>query len=211
MLKYALFPAVPRSRRRKIHPLAAIALFGSMMLLAVLALGSITSSASAAPDCNGPNPPPICDGGPDEDPEPELSLTASSPIHGTTAINSGQPMKLRYASYGALSLNSTLTGVSWDRSAILTVTESWQCGYSGAPTGQSGSVTTTAVGAHTVADPELRCPTGLYGAQVQVVAHDPEGELPPTGELYISVLGTHSPESQREQLLPSPYGMGEPW
>jgi hypothetical protein len=70
MLKYPLFPAVASSRRRKIlTPLAAIALFGSMMLV-LLALGSITPTASADSYCDRPDPPPICDGGGEEDPSP---------------------------------------------------------------------------------------------------------------------------------------------
>jgi hypothetical protein len=212
MLKYPLFPAVASSQRRKIlPPLAAIALFGSMMLLAtgLLALGSFTPTASAEPYCDRPDPPPICDGDPDEPEEPPappeeklLSLTATSQ-HGTVAIHQGEPAETRIAwSDQPFYLRGTLTGVSPARSANLRVTETWRCapGWEWA----DGTFTTTAVGTHTVADPSSRCPNGaLYWDAVTAFAYDPQGHLLPTGELTIWVYGNHWPDD-----LPPGFG---PW
>jgi hypothetical protein len=210
MLKFALFPAVASSRRRRsLAPLAATALFVSTMLLAtgLLALGSITSTASAQPYCDRPNPPPICDG----DPEPgeaqappaekRLSLTATSQ-HGTVTINGGESAKRRDAVPGNyFFLTSTLTGVSPARFANLRVTEEWRC----APGMEwaNGTLTTTAVGGHTVADPASRCPHGaLYWDWVTAVAYDPQGELAPTGELTIWTYGGYWPDDSPFVIVP---------
>jgi hypothetical protein len=192
MLKYPLFPAVAGSHRREIlPPLAAIALLGSMMLLA---LGSITPTASAEPWCDGPNPPPICFEDPEEPEAPEapeaMSLTATVRAHGTVTISQGEPNKWRNADpiaagqpfHLAASINTQA------RTPTLTVTEDWACGWMGG--GSGGFSTTTYVRQHTIPAPGFRCPGEGLGYEIlRVTASDPAGQLPPTGALTIDIYG----------------------
>jgi hypothetical protein len=167
--------------------------FGALMALAagLLALGTITPTASAEPWCDGPDPPPICFEEPDG---PEtMVLAVVSGHHGTVTIGQGEAGKLRLASPNAAEQPFHLAASisPQTRSPILTVTESWYCGLMGPfGSGSRGTSTTTYVGAHTIPAPGFRCPgEGLGYELLRVAASDPYGQVPPTGELTIDIYG----------------------
>ena len=74
---------LPRRRASTIEPseapcLVAVvrrtgvrAVLGMLIATSLLALGSFPQTAAAEPDCDVPNPPPICDRGPGDDPGPD--------------------------------------------------------------------------------------------------------------------------------------------
>jgi hypothetical protein len=174
MLKYPLFPAVAGSRRRKIlAPLAAIALFGSMMLL---------------PGPAGALPPPDDSSGSKPRSIEVITLRATSYLgtvptyDGLSATRAMQPAPVY--------LSGTNTN---GRQPVLRVTESSWCD------GGSRYVTVTAdhAGGYAVPDPTSRCGgDGLYQAMVTAVAFDPVLNGRSTGQLTIDVYGWQFPDDR---------------